>query len=244
MIFNDKENTVYSFLMIGQSNMAGRGEFSDVAPIENYKCRMLRMGRWQKMSEPINPDREILDGEYHSGVSLAASFADEVSRHFGIQVGLIPCADGGTGISQWMPGEILYDHAVMMARLAMRTSRLCGIIWHQGETDCKTEDTLSVYGEKFISLMNSLRSDLGVGNIPIIIGELAESIGERWDMDDRPKRMNELFYRLAEKLPACAVVSADTLTLKPDGLHFDSRSLRIFGVRYAQKYIQLADDGI
>ena len=38
---------VHSFLMIGQSNMAGRGEFADVEPIRNDLCYMLRMGRWQ-----------------------------------------------------------------------------------------------------------------------------------------------------------------------------------------------------
>lgn len=50
---------------------------------------------------------------------------------------MIPCADGGTKIKQWQPGELLYDHAVAMAKLAMRTSKLCGIIWHQGESDCR-----------------------------------------------------------------------------------------------------------
>lgn len=36
---------ILSFLLIGQSNMAGRGDLADVAPIENKQCRMLRMGR-------------------------------------------------------------------------------------------------------------------------------------------------------------------------------------------------------
>ena len=29
---------LHSFLMIGQSNMAGRGEISDVEPIDNFRC--------------------------------------------------------------------------------------------------------------------------------------------------------------------------------------------------------------
>lgn len=40
------EGEVNAFLMIGQSNMAGRGEFCDVEPISNKQCLMLRMGRW------------------------------------------------------------------------------------------------------------------------------------------------------------------------------------------------------
>ena len=49
-------DSITSFLMIGQSNMAGRGDFGEVEPISNPMCYMLRMGRWQRMSEPINPD--------------------------------------------------------------------------------------------------------------------------------------------------------------------------------------------
>ncbi|MBQ8439852.1 MAG: hypothetical protein IJX19_04235, partial [Clostridia bacterium] len=59
------DEEVYSFLLIGQSNMAGRGDFADVEPIKNKRCLMLRMGRWQIMSEPINPDRKIFGGSTH-----------------------------------------------------------------------------------------------------------------------------------------------------------------------------------
>ena len=67
--------TIHSFLLIGQSNMAGRGDFGEVEPIKNKACRMLRMGRWQPMSEPINPDRAIVGTSFHSGVGLSASLA-------------------------------------------------------------------------------------------------------------------------------------------------------------------------
>ena len=64
------EHTVKSFLMIGQSNMAGRGYLHEVKPIVNERIVMLRNGRWQMMAEPINCDRSV------AGISLAASFAE------------------------------------------------------------------------------------------------------------------------------------------------------------------------
>ncbi len=114
-------------LLIGQSNMAGRGELADVAPIESKQCYMLRMGRWQKLSEPINPDRAIFGGNFCSGVGPGGSFAQGVATAPDCRVGLIPCADGGTNLGQWMPGEVLFDHAVLMTRLAQRTfgTRYC-----------------------------------------------------------------------------------------------------------------------
>lgn len=71
---NDEK--IYSFLMIGQSNMAGRGAIGEIEPVNNANCCMLRMGRWQTMSEPVNPDRPLSGIEFPSGVSLATYFAD------------------------------------------------------------------------------------------------------------------------------------------------------------------------
>ena len=58
-----------SVLLIGQSNMAGRGFLSEVTPIHNENIFMLRNGRWQMMTEPIHFDRSV------AGAGLAASFA-------------------------------------------------------------------------------------------------------------------------------------------------------------------------
>ena len=58
-----------SFLMLGQSNMAGRGNFGEVEEINNPLCKMLRNGRWQYMSEPVNPDRGFFSC-FHSICSL------------------------------------------------------------------------------------------------------------------------------------------------------------------------------
>ncbi len=231
-----------SFLLIGQSNMAGRGEFADVPPIENKACFMLRNGRWQKMSEPINPDRAVFGIRFHSGISLAASFADEVSRHFSQKVGLIPCADGGTSIEQWMPGEVLYDHAVMMARLAMRSSCLQGILWHQGESDCHTEEELLRHKQLFLEMITSLRRELGAEELPLLIGELSEDIDASYDLGDRPHRMNLQYRELAKALPHCRVVSANGLAMKLDGLHFNAKSLRTFGVRYFEEYCKAVEN--
>ena len=128
---------IRSFLLVGQSNMAGRGDLTPENTITAPDCFMLRMGRWQPMSEPINVDRAVAEGAVpRSGANLAASFAAQLQKETGAKIGLIPCADGGTRISQWQPGEVLFDHAVFQAKLAMRTSALTAILWHQGESDC------------------------------------------------------------------------------------------------------------
>jgi len=228
-----------SVLMIGQSNMAGRGELNEVKPIRNPMCYMLRMGRWQPMSEPVNPDRSLFDGRYRSGVSLAASFADDYVRQLGRPLGLIPCADGGTTLSQWMPGEPNYDHAVALTKLALRSSRLTAILWHQGESDCVAEETVRTYRTRFLEMITRLRRDLNAEHVPLILGELPQTIGESWKTQGREAQLNQILRELARELPNCAIASSLGLTLKPDGVHFDSPACREFGHRYFAKYLEL-----
>ncbi len=227
-----------SFLMIGQSNMAGRGDLGDVKEINNPRCFMLRCGRWVTMSDPVNPDRGIC-GEFASGVSLASSFADAYANAGGCDTGLIPCAYGGTGISEWQPGELLFDHALMMAKLAQRTSEMKGILWHQGENDCISEELYNTYPEKFLRTMKALRREFP--DIPVIIGEISWDIDcDRWNVTkERIQKFNKRLPILAENLGNCKVVSSKGLTLRNDGIHFDSKSQRIFGKRYFEMYMSL-----
>lgn len=121
---------IHAFLIIGQSNMAGCGFLADAEPLDTNggRLKVLRNGRWQTMFRPVNPDRPF------SGTCLAESFAKAYSdEHPDVDVGIIPCADGGTTLDQWQEGGLLFDNAVNCARLAMRTAHLAGILWHQGE---------------------------------------------------------------------------------------------------------------
>ena len=239
---NNKElNEITSFLMIGQSNMAGRGDFEDVDPIDNPLCYMIRMGRWQKMSEPINPDRAIFNVLFHSGVCLTASFADSYAKHFNKKVGLIPCADGGTSVLEWQPGEVLFEHAVFMAKLAMKSSNFGGILWHQGEQDCN-DNNFGLYKERLINMITALRKELNAENLPFIIGELAEEMNPAYNFKDYPKKMNLMLHEIEKEVPNCRVVSSKGLSLKPDGIHFNSVSLREFGNRYFNAYLELLKD--
>lgn len=240
MIFDGNQENMHvaSVLMIGQSNMAGRGNMEDVPPIRDKRCFVLRNARWQPMREPVNPDRAIFEGMYRSGVSLASSFARDYAQHFDAPVGLIPCADGGTTLNQWMPGEILYDHAVCITKLAQRSSKLTAIIWHQGESDCSSNELVESYQRRFAEMITQLRKDLGAEDVPVILGEIHPDIKQMYT-GGRQIRMNQVFAQIAASLPHCAVASARDLQLKPDGLHFDAKSCREFGSRYFQKYLEL-----
>ena len=233
-----QDGEVDSILLIGQSNMCGRGIIGQVPPIDpEGKMFMLRNGRWQPMSEPINPDRQVFaksDVEFRSGVSLAASFAQEYAHAYDRKVGLIPCADGGTKLIEWQPGEILFDHAVMQAKLAQRSSKICGILWHQGESDSREPADVAAYAERFFCMLDAMVRALGLDEtVPVIVGEITLLTGKRWPL---AAEINGELHKIAASRPNMDIASAEGLTLSADGIHFDSASYRVFGRRYFEAY--------
>lgn len=221
---------IHSFLLIGQSNAAGRGLLTDAEPLDacNGKLMVLRNGRWVEMYRPINPDRVF------SGTCLAESFAKAYSEAYSdVNVGIIPCADGGTSLAQWQPGEVLFDNAVNCAKLAMRTSHLVGVLWHQGESDC-SEELYPLYRQNFQNIMETLRKELNIPNLPFLLGGLGDFLAECTMSEDMKNYhyINNALQKIANDDPDCVFVSAEGLGSNPDNLHFNSKALKEFGVRY------------
>ncbi len=227
---------IHSFLLIGQSNMAGRGLFTDAKDIDTKQIRVLRNGRWQEMFRPVNPDRKF------SGVNLAESFAEAYTEKYNVKVGLIPCADGGTSLDQWKVGGLLYDNAVNNAKLASRTSTIAGVLWHQGEADCPKE-LADTYSERFIPFMNALRKDLDLYDVPFLLGGLGDFLYD-CELDERLKNyiiVNDALKSISDNNEMTGFVDATGLTSNPDNLHFNSSSLYEFGKRYFDVFEKIRD---
>ena len=225
---------VHSFLLIGQSNMAGRGFAHEVEPISNKRLKVLRNGRWYPMYVPVNCDRPF------AGVNLAESFADMYSKEHDVDVGLIPCADGGTRIDQWRVGGLLYDHAIYQARLASRTSTIAGVLWHQGESDC-TPERYPYYAEKLKVVMDSFRKDLDLYDVPFLLGGLGEYLPLYADHLTNYVHINAALENYAKDNPMTGFISAKGLKPNPDNLHFCAEALREFGLRYYREFQTLED---
>ena len=221
--------------MIGQSNMAGRGQLGDLAPIDNDKLYMLRNGRWLHLTEPVNYDRPF------AGTSLATSFAHEYSCHFHCETGLIPCAEGGSSLDDWITDGQLYSHAVDQTVLARRTSEVKGILWHQGEADSEDETNAMTYPERFLAIILALKNECGLEHVPVIMGELGGFLAAYGNGKCRYyTTVNEGLSDIAESFPGYGLASSEGLTANEDGIHFNAASLREFGKRYFSKYLELS----
>ncbi|SCS20183.1 sialate O-acetylesterase [Staphylococcus caeli] len=217
-----------SILLIGQSNMAGRGYTNEVEPILDERILMLRNGRWQMMEEPIHNDRAV------AGIGPAASLAKLwLDAHPNETIGLIPCADGGTSIEDWAPDGVLTRHAISEATFAQETSEIIGILWHQGESDSLNQ-RYQTYAEKLNTLIHHFRTTLNIPETPFVMGLLPDFLGKTafGQSAIEYEEINAEIKRVAREQDHCYYVTAQGLTSNPDAIHIDAISQRVFGVRY------------
>ncbi len=214
------------FLLIGQSNMAGRGTVEPQDTVTNAQIFMLaKDGQWVPAKDPLHFDKPV------AGVGLGSEFARQiVAAHPKAVVGLIPCAVGGTSLDQWKPGGKLYRDAVARTRTALKNGTLAGILWHQGEAD-SAHEKVATYPDRFASMIGQLRKDLNAEGVPVIVGELGR-------FRAASAEFNAALPGIARHVPHCAYVTAEGLSDRGDHLHFDSASQRILGRRYAEAFLQ------
>lgn len=226
------------YLLIGQSNMAGRGtvEAQDLA-INPRVLTLDKDNRWVVAVDPIHFDKSV------AGVGLGTTFGKVMAgRNPNAVIGLIPCAAGGTRVEQWQkdapptpPWGQLYENAVKRTQTALRDGVLKGILWHQGEGNSSTAG-IAAYRENLTRLVADLRLDLDAENVPFVAGELGV-----WDPEKHASRkaFNDNLAGLPTWFSHAAVVSSAGLSHRGDNTHFCSEALREFGRRSAEAMLRL-----
>lgn len=224
------------YLLIGQSNMAGRGVVEEQDKVPHPRVVMFTKEQtWAPAIDPLHFDKPI------AGVGLGTSFGRAMAEaNPDVTIGLIPCAVGGTPLKRWERGGDLYQQAVARTRAALRDGTLRGILWHQGESDSGAEETAMTYGKRLAQMVHDIREELGSGDVPFVAGKLGEFLAK--ESAGKPSYwpvVNEQIAALPSQVKRSAVVSSADFKHKGDGVHFDSPSLRTFGKRYAQAMLEL-----
>lgn len=232
------------YVLIGQSNMAGRGRVEEQDKIPHPRVLMFTKTReWAPAVDPLHFDKRS------AAVGLGSTFARVTAdANADVTIGLVPAAVSGTPLERWRKGGDLYEQAVVRAKAAMKDGTLKGILWHQGESDTGDAVLARTYRSRLAGMVRDLRAELGAGDVPFIAGLLGDFIGETGSMDGEnpawPEKpiywsvVNEQIAGVPSEVPRCAVVSADALTAN-DGVHFDGPSLREFGRRYAKALAEI-----
>lgn len=226
------------YLLIGQSNMAGRGKVEEQDRTPHPRVFMFTKAQaWAPAGEPLHFDKPKAAG-VGPGFAFAKAMAEADPS---ATVGLIPCAVGGSPLDSWKPGALdaatkthPYDDALARVKAAMKDGTLKGILWHQGESD-SSEKLAPTYGARLEQLMGRLRDELG-DEVPIVVGQLApfKTRDNAW-----AQKVNEELTYFPFRLANCAVASSEGFVHKGDNVHFDAPSAREFGRRYAEQMKRL-----
>ena len=221
------------FLLLGQSKMAGYPQAQSQDKVEDARVQVLgyddcsATGRvTDQWAVAVPPLHECWNGAIGPGDYFGKTVVDVITQ--GDTIGLVPCAISGEKIETFMKvGGTKYDWIIHRAQLAQQAGGVIeGILFHQGESNCGDP----AWPGKVNTLVQDLRMDLGLGEVPFLAGELVQ--------DGACSNHNTLVNQLPSIISNAYVVSSQGLVLDPAdtqwNLHFDHDSQVTFGKRYAQ----------
>lgn len=225
------------YLLMGQSNMQGRGalETEDRTPHPRVFV-LTASNQWAPAVEPLHGSGP------RAGFGPGLVFGKLMAAwDTNATIGLVPCAVGASELKRWERGGDLYSNAVVRAQTAMRDGTLAGILWHQGEQDSMTATNSSTYYQRLVKMIENIRADLGQPHLPFVVGQIGEFLyTRRKQQTPYARTVNDALARIPMHVPRTACVRSAGLTHVGDEVHFDGKSQRELGKRYAAEMQKLA----
>lgn len=183
----------------------------------------------------------------NGSVSMCMSFAKQRLRlNDGIEeITYINTGIGGTGYVNgvWNVGDVGYNITINRAKEFLYKNpdyRLAGILAHGGETDAVPTASLA-FESNIISMINGFRKDFGY-TVPFVVGTMVST----WIGNDVDRlRVDAVHRNISNLVPVAGVVDLSDLSTPADltdELHYNGKSLREAGKRYADVLQELFID--
>ena len=217
------------FLLIGQSNMAGRGAITSAyLDTLDHVYLLTPYYSMEPAINPLNKYSNIRKALTLQQIGPGYEFSKKIVAETGKETGLIVNARGGSSIKSWEKGnkDQLYEKTVFRMKAALKWGTLKAILWHQGESDSNQPE---IYMAKLSTMVQDFRKDLDCPEVFFVAGELAY-----WRKESTA--FNTMIRTIATYIPHSAWVSAEDLTplINVNDPHFNTPSQLILGERYAE----------
>ncbi|KAM3341258.1 hypothetical protein P3S68_028893 [Capsicum galapagoense] len=231
------------FILGGQSNMSGRGGvvkdiFDGYIPQEcQSNPSILRLTKglsWEEAKEPIHQD---IDFYAICGIGHGMSFADSILKSDSKigEIGLVPCAIGGTNISQWSQGSSFYNQMLNRTRVALQDGGIVGaLLWYQGESDTWNLEGANLYKSRLEKFFIDICNDLNTPSLPIIQVALASKYG--------PYTEEIRQAQLGIQLQNVKTIDANGLKVGPDFVQLSTPSEVQLGQMLAKAFLEFGSD--
>lgn len=243
------------WVLAGQSNMEGVGDLVDVEQPHPLVHSYTMAESWEIAQEPLHwlccsidtahsPNGVIPGDEQHAewhctrtkGAGLGLPFAKAMVEATGVPVGLVPCAHGGTSMTQWSPdlahleGGSLYGS--MLRRFRAVGGKVKGVLWYQGESDANPSDA-PLFAERFTRFIERVRADFDDPALPFYYVQIGRFVAAMpTEAELAWNQLQDTQRRLAEEIPNAAMVTSVDLELD-DLIHIGTQGLKRLGRRLA-----------
>ena len=232
-------------ILLGQSNMVGFGladEFPAEMAAPSERRLMLTDDGWV----PLVPG-ERNGPEISLAYELSDVWLDET-------IGIIKVAVGGTGIRAFIPdwSEELVDvtgdghkgslYAEVKARIDQATAisdvEFIGVVWKQGGSDARSEETAAGYLDYLTSIIEALRQDTNTPTLPLFISTYYDAetlLLDPYALAEAPHIFAALFdivmaHNLAQDLiPYTLTIATGWLPVTAHGIHFNTEGQILHG---------------
>ncbi len=237
------------FILVGQSNMSGRGELPETP--QSINPRVFVFGndyKWHYAVEPIDSPVNQVDSvsiDTDAGYSLATGFANTLlKKNPELVIGFIPCAKGGSSIQKWqrnLSDQSLYGSCLKRARAASTVGQIAGVLVCQGPADArdpaKYPKKLSSpfeWKKKFTRFVNDIRMDLGIPNLPVVFSQMGRTSNPAgWPYWELVKKQ-----QAEVSIPNTIMTTSMGLPLSAE-VHLTSKGYDILGKRFAEAFWRL-----
>ena len=223
------------FILLGQSNMAGRAPIVKKDSLPLLMVKLLNdKGDFEVAENPLNRYSNIRKKLSIQKLGPGYAFAKRLSEEYQDTIFIVVNARGGTSLERVMKNDSTGYYVSTISRIKQALKKypdleLGAIIWHQGESN---REYYKDYVVHLRTLIKDYRTDLDVPDLPFIAGEIG-----RWN----PTYTNivKQIAMIPDSIDNAYLISSEELG-NVDEFHFDSNSQEILGNRYAEKYIEIS----
>ena len=223
------------FLLLGQSNMAGRGTMleEDEEIIHENVYLLDGRGKAKPARNPLNRYSSIRKELSEQQIGPGYSFSKIIAEQTGRKILLVVNARGGSKMDEWLKGSEAgyFDEAVRRARQAVKLGgKVKAILWHHGESDSRDTTYLS----RLAGMVQDLRAELGEPELPFIAAEHAN-----WR--SASKGFNSRLASIDIYIPNSSYVYAHDCSMLKDEKNpsFGREGQILLGKRYARKVMRM-----
>lgn len=226
---NTTSNKSYTYLLLGQSNMAGQGlvsELDDEQKVLGSHIKLYLHGKPASLSTLNKFGPEV-------------SFAQMLSKkHPKSIIRLIKFAPGGSLMKDWTSKHSgkHYDTLIKQVKKASGgvIPEIHGVLWMHGERDTKSKKLANEYEKGMKTFIKMLKADFKNDQLSIVLARISIPAAFRPAVPE---------VRLAQKhisqsSSSIHLISTDDLSKTSDKVHFDTQGQLVLGERFAEVFMK------